>query len=115
MIHLATPYSHKDSNTRYYRYVQACKIAGYFFQKGYHIFSPIAHMHSICVLSNLSFGFEQYAEYDKEMLSLCSELWLVKMDGWVTSKGMKEERIIAKNMNKPYRFIEYPSLEIGNL
>jgi hypothetical protein len=43
---------------------------------------------------------------DREMLSICSELWIMKLDGWEDSEGLQDEIAIASEWRKPVVFIE---------
>lgn len=104
LIYLATPYNHRSANVRRERYEAACKTAGLLLSKGVFVYSPIAHTHSIANIVDLPASWEFWKEYDEIMLSRCNELWVIMMDGWLSSVGIAAEIAIARKLNKPIRY-----------
>lgn len=105
LIYLASPYSHPDPAVRQQRFETVCHTAAYLMQAGHFIFSPIAHTHPICLAGELPPGFEYWQALDKLMLGLCSEMWVVRMDGWEQSVGVKAEMEYMNRLGKPVRFV----------
>ena len=97
-IYLACPYTHKDAEIREYRFNKANEAARTLILNGYHVFSPISHTHPIALLGNLPISWAYWAEYDKQMLSMCQELCVLKIFGWDTSVGVTAEREIARKL-----------------
>jgi uncharacterized protein DUF1937 len=112
LIYLATPYNHPDPEVRAQRFNTACLIASHLMRMGIHLFCPIAHTHPISLAGRLPSGWEYWKEYDHVMLRSCSELWVVKMDGWDMSEGIKGEIEIATELGLQIRYVEYEGNEI---
>lgn len=111
LIYLATPYNHPDPAVRELRFVLACSIAGHLMRDRVYLFCPIAHTHPIALQGNLPYGWDYWQEYDRLMLAACDELWIVQMDGWERSEGIKGEIEIAKGLGKRVFYLDPVSLE----
>lgn len=105
MIYLASPYSHDDPAVKEKRFEIVCRAAAQFMKEGHHIFSPIAHTHPIAKFG-LPGGFEFWEPYDRAFLSMCSKLWVLKMDGWETSIGVGAEIEIFTKMGRKIEYFE---------
>ena len=68
--------------------------------QGLLIFSPISHTHPIHLAGNLPGDWEFWKEYDRSFLEWADELWVMRIDGWEQSKGVKAEIEIAKGLKK---------------
>lgn len=106
LIYLATPYS-GFKGTREEAYHLACLKAAELMEKGYIVFSPIAHSHSIEVESGMSKDGEFWLKQDFGILAYCDELWVYKLPGYSTSVGVLAERAFAEAYNIPIKEIEY--------
>lgn len=108
MIYLATPYSHESHEIRELRFVRACIVAGQLMKQGLTVFSPIAHTHPIAVRCELPTGWDFWERYDREHIAACSEVLVVKMEGWDRSKGVAAEIEIANALGKRVAYMENP-------
>lgn len=116
LIYLASPYSHPDADVRQHRFERACQVAGGLMREGHHIFSPIAHTHSIAVQCDLPLGFDFWRQYDEEMIAACGELWVLMLPMWSQSKGVSAEIALAMLLGKPVRSVvidEYTDASAG--
>lgn len=106
LIYLASPYSHEDSEVRELRFRAVCYAASILIQRGYQVFSPIAHSHPIarCLGPDCELDLNLWLELDKRMLAACDELVVLTLDGWLSSKGIAAEIEIAKRQNKAIRY-----------
>lgn len=105
LIYLATPYNHPDPEVRESRFKVACEVAAHFMRNGVHLFCPIAHTHPIAQAGDLPKGWDYWHDYDYTMLSACSELWVVEIDGWRDSEGIRGEIEIANELDMPIRYV----------
>jgi hypothetical protein len=105
MIYVASPYSHPDKAVRDARFREVCAFVARMFRDGMTAFSPIAHSHSIAEIYGLPVEFEFWKRFNIDMLRRCDALWIVKMDGWKTSRGIADELELAVSMNLPVRWI----------
>jgi hypothetical protein len=112
LIYLATPYNHPDPEVRESRFKAACEVAAHFMRSGVHLFCPIAHTHPIAEAGDLPRGWEYWQAYDRAMLFACTELWVVRMDGWRESRGIRGEVEIARELGIPVKHVRYWDNEI---
>lgn len=91
MIYLASPYSHPDKSVMFQRYQQVCRAAGALMKEGHIIYSPIAHNHSIAEWCDMPTTWDFWETYDTQVLALCQELWILQLEGWEQSTGVKAE------------------------
>lgn len=104
MIYLATPYSHERAEIRERRFIEAAHVAGHLMSRGYIVYSPITHTHPIAVMCQLPTGFTFWRELDTHMIHLAEELWVVMLDGWMKSTGIKHEVELAEDRCIPIHF-----------
>jgi hypothetical protein len=102
-IYLASPYSHTDEDVLHQRFEAVCEAAAYIMNRKEDnlVFSPIAHCHPIAMAHNLPKGYDYWQKYDEIMISNCSQVYLLQIDGWQHSKGMRAEAKFASEINKP--------------
>ena len=98
MIYLATPYSHPDPDIRENRYLVVTRVAAELMNNGYHIYSPITHSHPIALAGELPTSWEFWEQYDRTMLSVCTEMIVLRLVGWNQSVGIKAEISLAESM-----------------
>ncbi len=89
MIYLAIPYSHPDPEVREQRFQTANTVAACLMAAGHHVFSPISHTHPIALAGDLPLGWDFWAEYDRQILSICNMVIVLCVDGWLESKGVQ--------------------------
>lgn len=107
-IYLATPYSHEDENVRLERFKRVNVVAAKIMRdNGYLVFSPISHSHPIAVQCDLPLDFDFWEEFDKSFIEWCDEVWILMLDDWDESKGVKSEMKIAKELNKKIRYLNW--------
>lgn len=104
MIYLASPYSHPDPAVREQRYQTVCFACAKLMKEGNLVYSPIAHTHGICLAGGGSqTAFIHWEKLDKEMIRLCDQFWILRMEGWENSEGIKSELAYAMSIGRdPY-------------
>lgn len=107
MIYLASPYSHPDKDVQNARYEQALTAVAYFAQSGLTIYSPIVHWHQVAASHDLPTQFEFWADQNKSMLQKANQLIVLNIEGWESSKGVKQEMTWAEKLNIPISFTNY--------
>ncbi len=106
MIYLATPYSHADPAIREERFLAVNKVAARLMQAGHLVFSPISHGHPIQAAGDLPTDWGYWQRYCEKMLSVCTSLVIVKLDGWKESVGVAAEFELAKKFGLLTVFID---------
>ena len=105
-IYLACPYSHKDPAVKQARFEAVNKVAARLMAEGYMVFSPISHTHPIALAGRLPGDWRFWEAYDRTFLEWADELWVLELEGWEESTGLRAETTIAQNLRKPVRFIK---------
>lgn len=107
LIYLASPYS--ENPEKNYKAVLS-HVETHLRITGIVLFSPIVYGHGIAVSTcneQINTDFESWKDFDLLMLSKSDELWVLKLDGWERSKGVKQEIEFAKNLGIKVRYIEH--------
>lgn len=105
LSYIATPYSHPDRAVVVSRFDAVNKVAAILMNSGFFIFSPISHSHPIAEAGELPTSWDYWEKSDRLMLSKCSEMIVLKIDGWDISRGVNAEIEIAKELGIPIRFV----------
>jgi len=105
LIYLATPYSTPDPARRAFRFNAACAVAYKALKHGAAVYAPIVSWHQVKLMFDLKGDWEEWKDLDKEMISRCDELWVVKINGWEKSKGIKNEIELAQAFGKPVKYL----------
>lgn len=114
MIYLASPLSHHDEKVINWRRQAACKVAAHWLDRGYHVYSPIAH--SALIYKHLNnkdtISFDTWRDFDLHMLGLAQELWVLTLPGWEDSYGVNEE---IKYWSSMYKYSPYKKITHHNI
>ena len=105
MIYLASPYSHPCPVVRYTRFTAVCRQAAEMLRCGIPVFSPIAHSHAIAA-HDLPLDWTFWQRFDRQFIEICSEMWVLTMDGWQESRGVQAEIALARVLEKPVVLVE---------
>lgn len=60
-------------------------------------------------------GFEQWRNYDLTMIDASRAVWVLNLNGWVTSNGVTYELNYAYRQKHPTFFVDYETLEVTKL
>ena len=69
-------------------------------------FSPITHSHPIAQVGHLPVEWDYWEAYDKRLLAICDQLYVLTLDDWQESVGVAAEMKLARNMGKPIRYYD---------
>jgi hypothetical protein len=105
-IYLGSPYTHSDPSIMEDRYLAACLKTSQLAKEGYYVYSPIVHWHPIASIYELPKDWKFWKKMDRISISLMDEVWILKLEGWSISEGLGNEILLAKELNKPYVFID---------
>lgn len=102
-IYLASPYSHPDAAVREARFKAACKKTAQYASKGIPVFSPIAHSHPVADYMDESarMSFDLWMKLDLPLLRMASELHVLSIEGWRSSRGVTREIEYATQLGIP--------------
>ena len=105
-IYLAAPYSDKDPKVREQRVEAVNKKAAELMMAGNLVFSPLSHSHPIskhCTVDPCDNGF--WLRQDLWILPICDVMYILCLDGWQYSSGIKTECDRAELLNIPIEMI----------
>lgn len=105
LIYLALPYTHDNPDVRRFRFRRANEAAGALIEKGLLVFSPISHSHPIAQVADLPKEFTFWQAWNKEMLSRCTELSVLMLDGWEESRGVTWEIDMARDFGMAVKWL----------
>lgn len=113
LLYLASPYSSPYSYVRRYRFVSVCMATAELLRRGFLVYSPIAA--SVPIVEQGGFGgtdWKSWKEFDERMISVCTELWVLKLHGWKESIGVTAEIEIAEQLEKPVWYVDCGRLTV---
>lgn len=101
MIYLAAPYTHEDPRIVRMRVREVSKAAGHLLNQGLMVYSPLSHGqmivdHSEGILTTREYWFQ----HNMWMLARCTEMYVLALDGWRESIGVKQEWDRAVELSK---------------
>ena len=108
IIYLACPYTHPDSKVRELNFRTATEAAAVLIREGHIIYSPITMTHPIDVViagTTATLGSDYWVAFDEAFMDACSEIVILKVEGWDTSSGIRREMEYFKKQGKPIRFM----------
>lgn len=105
LIYLASPYSDDDQSVVEERFQAVCAAAGRFMAAGRYVYSPIAHTHPIAKVATLPTDWEFWRGFDEAVISRATELWVLTLDGWDESRGVRAEIEIARRYGVAIRMV----------
>ena len=112
-IYLASPYSDKDQNVVMERVRKTEVAVASYLKAGKIIFSPILHCHELSINCKLPGDASFWWKFNRTMLMQAEELWLLTLDGWQQSKGMKKESMLAIHHEIPVSHVHYAEVLIN--
>lgn len=105
-IYLAAPYSCEHEWLREWRVDQVNRKAAELMDAGHIVFSPISHSHPISYHTKADACDSDYwVRQDLAFMPACDEVWVLRLEGWQESKGIKRETAYAEELGKQVRFI----------
>lgn len=111
VAYLAAPYYDADLMVRRRRYLLASYAAYELIKEGNYVFSPLTHNGPLMLHLGLT-GWDVWGPYDLSMLKKCDKLYVLKLDGWEKSKGVKAEVEKAAEWDIPVEYLDPPKENI---
>ena len=109
LIYLACPFRHTDPNMRKKRCAAVHYVAAQLSAEGRHVFSPLTHNAILIDILQDSLPGEHWMQFDLAILAGCKYLFVLKMEGWELSKGVRREILFAQERGIQVEEIEPPS------
>lgn len=112
LAYLASPYSHPDPAVRQRRYADVLRAARLLMEQGHHVWSPIVYTHHLAE-AGMAMDWGYWQRFDEAMLSRCQELWILMLDGWRDSEGIRGELWLARRLSMPVRLLSMGDVDAG--
>ncbi len=109
IVYLACPYTDADPKVRLSRFQKATEAAAHLIEQGRIVFSPITMTHPIDLVladENATLGSDYWVSFDEAFMEFCSEMVILKIDGWDSSRGVKREMEFFKRHNRPISYMK---------
>ncbi len=94
------------------RYEKVMSVVARLIKQSQKVISSIVHCHPMALKFGLPKDDTYWSEYDNALIRACDEFWILKLDNWNKSKGIKRETAYAKSLGKPISFLDPATLEI---
>ena len=105
-IYLASPYSSPEQAVRDYRHRLAWQFTSAHLKRGRATFSPIVNGVALTETGSRLWGFVHWQDYDLSFLQhWATELWVLCLDGWKDSVGVRNEIRVAESLGLPVKYI----------
>jgi len=112
VIYLACPYTDPDPAVRKARFDVATAVAADLIRVGHIVYSPITMTHPIdMVLAGASntLGSDYWVAFDEAFMEMCSEMVVIRLEGWQRSNGIRREIAYFTDRKKPIRYMDPPN------
>lgn len=100
-IYLACPYSHEDPDVRERRVLMADKATAWIMSDGFVVYSPLSHSHRVARHLDNHLDHVFWLNQCASFVEWADELWVLTLDGWKESKGIRVETGMAHRLGKP--------------
>lgn len=108
LIYLASPYSHTSPAVREHRYELTRIATARLLEEGFPVFSPIVYGKSMEKI--VGTDYLSWKPLNDAMLESSGFMLVLKLDGWLDSKGIKYEIDKAKRLEIPVSYIMAPEI-----
>jgi hypothetical protein len=105
LIYLSSPHSHPDPMVREIRYQQVMKATAQLIRDGRLVYSPIVHTHEMGKVYAFPKVFDFYAQLDYAWIERVNEVWVLMIEGWDESDGVRAEIQRASKIGKVIQMV----------
>jgi hypothetical protein len=95
LIYLAAPYTDDNENIVEERVAAVCRVDAVLMERGTFTFSPLLK-HFVRKHGNLPGDWNYWQDYCRVTLPKCSQVYVLALDGWEESVGVREEMKLAE-------------------
>jgi hypothetical protein len=106
VYYLASPFSDLDPVTEHIRYQDIVEVAYLLNQQGYVLIEPVNMGYPKYTNFKLRGDAKYWEVYNHTLLNKCDGIVVAKLDGYDTSKGVREEIFYARMKGLPIYFVD---------
>ena len=114
MIYLASPYSSPDKNLVQYRVEKTMQCTAALIRQKKFVWSPIVHCHEMATKFGLPTDAHFWMEYNFDFIRRSEEVYVLRLEGWDKSVGIKAELEVAHALFIPVRFVDEDGLRLDD-
>ena len=114
MIAIVGPYGHKDEKIKQFRAITIAEACIKLLAHGKVGISPLAYGLGLRYVagSELPDNYQNWDHFCRTLVSACSEVYVLNLEGWDSSVGVADEIKTAKEKGLPVYLVNYETLEI---
>jgi hypothetical protein len=106
MIYLASPFSHSNPEIVRYRIEQTQNAIAFLLQNNIYAWSPIIQTYEVNIRHSLPTDADFWKNYNFDFMRRADAMYLLELEGWETSKGLKMEIEFCKHVGLPLYYID---------
>lgn len=107
MIYVASPYYHPEAKVREHRAKLVTNFVYHALKEKYVVFSPIMYLHDLAVARDLPKDAEFWKGFNVSMIRRAEGMFVLRMIGWETSRGVQHEISLAREINLPITWVDF--------
>jgi hypothetical protein len=105
MIYLCSPYTHSDSSVVTERVRIATEYVNEMLLSGVTVISPVVYGHNIVMMCGSPSDWAFWEKACCDIMDKCSEVYVLMVDGWDKSTGIKGEIEYAAKLGLRVKYI----------
>lgn len=105
MIYLASPYSNHDPIVVRTRFLLVEQCTARLLQAGEFVWSPIVHCHEMATKYFMPTDADFWKAYNFDFMRRADAIYVLKIPGWESSRGVTMEREFAEYTGIPVKFV----------
>lgn len=109
-VYLASPYSSPIFGVAEKRFESILDAVAKFQTMGEMVYSPVAHCHPVAMKHTLPTDFAFWQHLNRVFIAKLDEVWILALDGWEHSAGIRGEVEYARSIGKPVWVVDPESL-----
>ena len=106
LIYIASPYTTDDNELLEKRFEAVCASCAVLMNDDLHVFSPIAHGHSISKHGDIPTDWVYWKTICEMMIDRCQRFIVVTLDGWDKSVGVLAEIKYAESIGLTSEYVD---------
>ena len=104
LIYLASPYTHENPLVVADRHRATMAFVAKHLLDGRFVYSPIVYAHTMAMRHVMPISSEWWWAFNKSMIERCSVVWVLCLENYQHSRGMRDEIDYAEFLDKPVKY-----------
>lgn len=113
MIYFASPYTHESKAVERIRFTVIREVTARACIAGHPVYSPIMHCHEMALAHKMPTDWLFWKKYNTAFVRKADAVWILTLEGWEQSKGVKYEMDLAHNLFIPCTLISPDANFVG--